>query len=78
MRKLAWMVEGREESEWARLSNLLALIYNRTRFTKDEPMGEPMDFNPFWIRDNKDEIDEEAASEAAALKAQIIRDTTHG
>jgi hypothetical protein len=40
------MAEGRQASEWSRLSFLLAMIHNRSGFGTDEPKS-PNDFN-YW------------------------------
>lgn len=42
------MAKGKEESEWTRLSNLMAFIANRLRFSKDDPIVHPKDLNPFY------------------------------
>lgn len=41
------MNEGREESEWNRLSTFMAFIGNRLRFSKDSPVFYPKDLNPY-------------------------------
>ena len=42
-----WMVEAKERSEWARFSNLMALMANINRDPKKSKLFKPTDFNPY-------------------------------
>lgn len=41
------MVKGREKAEWWRLSQFMAFIGNRMRFSDKAPVLHPDDLNPF-------------------------------
>jgi hypothetical protein len=44
---LVWLAEGKEESEWGRLSVFMAFVGNLLRFSDSAPSFTPRDFNPF-------------------------------
>lgn len=59
------MAEGREQSEWARASSLMALIANAHRDARKTRPFKPADFDPFARRDRR------ATNDKAALRALL-------
>ena len=51
LRELVAMTEAREQSEWARMSALLALIANVNRDARKTRAFKPSDFDPFAKRE---------------------------
>ncbi len=64
MRKLVWLVRGREELAWEHTSHLMALIFNIHRSEKTQPR-EPRDFNPTMQQDRRST--EEANADAMEI-----------
>ena len=50
------MAEGRGEAEWARASQLCAVIANVHRGSRNDPVFHPEDFDPYRQRQSEDII----------------------
>jgi len=66
------MAEGRERSEWARMSALLALIANAHRDPKKSRAFKPGDFDPYARRGGG------TVNDTAALKALLQGQASKG
>lgn len=56
------MARGRQRDEWSRMADLLALVWNRTRFSKEDEAKQPLDFIPPGLIDPAERKRQQAAA----------------
>lgn len=64
------MNRGHEEAEWFRLSNLMAFVANRLRFSDRDPVVRDKDLDPFRCAANKPVQQKTAKEQMAGLWAR--------